>query len=206
MLHRISLSILGGAAVSVGLGFAMMGMIAGDFEAQEKVDDLVFDISLVIEEPLPPTEVRKPKALEAVETPPPPSSIDKAKSKRPTIAIEVPLGIPDFKPLPMDPTDFVIRVADRDPQPIVRIQPAMPPRAERSGHCQVRFDISAGGKPYNIMATQCTQSLFERPSVKSVQKWNYHPEIRDGIAVARSGLQTKISFHLNDERGDLIPE
>ena len=51
MLHRITLSMLGGAVVSLGLGFAMMGMIAGDFEAQEKVDDLVFDISLIIEEP-----------------------------------------------------------------------------------------------------------------------------------------------------------
>ena len=82
----------------------------------------------------------------------------------------------------------------------------MPPRAEKSGHCKVRFDVSPEGAPFNVQATYCTQSLFERASIKSVQKWKYNPKIVDGRAVARSGVESKITFKLTDERGRMIPE
>ena len=82
----------------------------------------------------------------------------------------------------------------------------MPPRAERSGHCKVRFDVSPEGQPFNIVSTYCTQSLFERASIKSVQKWKYKPKTVEGRSVARSGVESKITFRLTDERGKLIPE
>lgn len=206
MLKRVTMSTAGGAAVSLGLGFAMMALIAGEFEAQEKPDALSFEIAPEIEDIKPPEAIERPEELRRVETPPPPPDIEKQKSSKPTEAIaDEPISLP-FDPIIMEPTDFVIRVADRDPQPIVRIQPIMPPRAERSGHCMIRFDISASGKPYNVAAIYCSQSLFERPSIRSVQKWNYHPEIRDGAAIARTGLQSRITFQLADENGNIIPE
>jgi len=82
----------------------------------------------------------------------------------------------------------------------------MPPRAEKSGHCTVRFDVSPEGSPFNVTAPYCTQSLFKRASVKSVEKWKYNPKIVDGRSVARSGVESKITFRLSDERGKLIPE
>jgi len=88
----------------------------------------------------------------------------------------------------------------------VRIPPIMPPRAEKSGHCKVRFDVSPEGQPFNVVTTFCTQSVFKRPSTKSVQKWKYNPKIVDGRATARKGVETKITFRLADERGNIIPE
>ena len=97
-------------------------------------------------------------------------------------------------------------VSDRDAQPLVRIPPIMPTRADRSGHCKVRFDVSPQGMPFNIEAISCSQTLFKRPSIRSVQNWKYDPKIVNGRTVSRSGVESKISFRLLDERGKIIPE
>jgi len=88
----------------------------------------------------------------------------------------------------------------------VRIQPIMPPRAEKSGHCKVRFNVTAQGQTYEILATYCTQSVFKRSTIKAVQKWTYNPKIQSGLTVARQGVETLITFNLTDERGFLILE
>jgi len=82
----------------------------------------------------------------------------------------------------------------------------MPPRAGKSGHCRMRFDVSPTGVPFNVIATICTDSVFERSSIKSVQRWKYNPKIVDGRAVVRSGVENKITYRLHDERGNIIPE
>ena len=38
-------------------------------------------------------------------------------------------------------------MSDRDPQPLVRIPPIMPTRAEKSGHCRIRFDVIPEERP-----------------------------------------------------------
>ena len=102
--------------------------------------------------------------------------------------------------------DFNIKVTDRDAQPLVRIPPIVPPRARWSGHCNLKFDVSPQGQTFNISTTSCTENLFERPSIQSVQKWKYNPKIVDGKPISRTGVQTKISFKLRDERGNILPE
>jgi len=106
----------------------------------------------------------------------------------------------------IDRNNFNENVSDRDALPLVRIPPIMPTRADRSGHCKVRFDVSPDGTPFNIEAISCSQTLFKLPSVRSVRNWKYNPKIVNGRTVSRSGVETKISFRLTDERGNLIPE
>lgn len=102
--------------------------------------------------------------------------------------------------------DFNIEVTDRDAQPLIRIPPIMPPRAKWSGYCNLEFDVSPEGQPFNISARSCTEKLFERASIQSVRKWKYNPKIVDGKPVSRTGVQSKISFKLLDERGNILPE
>lgn len=207
MLKKWILCTVGGAAVSIGLGVTMMTLIAGEFEAQEKIENSGFEINPKVDEPEVITRNKVPEKLKKVETPPPPPEIDKSKSEKPTeIFREVVGGLPTFPKPTLDPTDLVVTVSDADAQPLVRIPPIMPPRAERSGHCKVRFDVSASGEPYNVRATYCTQSLFSRPSVKSVQRWKYKPKVQGGQSVSRSGVLSTITFALQDERGNPIPE
>ena len=69
-----------------------------------------------------------------------------------------------------------------------------------------RFDVDIDGKPENIVTTFCTQRLFANPSIESVAKWKYKPKIIDGRTISRSGVETKVTFRLVDEKGIIVPE
>ncbi|MBL4870036.1 MAG: energy transducer TonB, partial [Robiginitomaculum sp.] len=75
-----------------------------------------------------------------------------------------------------------------------------------SGRCNIRFDVSPEGQPFNIVAVYCSHSVFKRPTIKSVQKWKYQPKIVNGLPVSRSGVETSIKFRILDDRGREIPE
>ena len=200
-----------GAVIAVGVTFGlfslMMALIAGEFQAQEKFEIASFEINPTVEDVQVIKRDTVIKEIKRVQTPPPPPQIERQQAAKPTEAIASLEGaIPEFEAPKIDRQNFKIQVSDRDAQPLVRIPPIMPPRAERSGHCRVRFDVSPEGAPFNVIATYCTQKLFERASIKSVQKWKYNPKIVDGRTVSRSGVESKITFRLQDERGRLIPE
>jgi len=89
---------------------------------------------------------------------------------------------------------------------LLRMKPVMPPRAEKSGHCRVRFDVTPDGQPFNVNAHYCTQSVFKRATIKSVERWKYQPKIAAGLPVSRHGVEAKITFKLADDAGRLIPE
>lgn len=207
MLMRYSLSAVGGAAITVGLGLAMMHMIDAKFEAQEKLAAIQMDINPVVIEPPIIQTIERPDKFVQVETPPPPPTdrdFDRPQPDEPIAT--APTAIPTIVKPTLDPADFVIAVTDRDAQPISRIEPNMPPRANKSGHCMMRFDVSTAGKPFNVMATYCSGDIFRRASIKAVQGWTYHPKIQNGQAIARKGVVTKMGFNLLDERGKPIPE
>lgn len=195
------------AFVTFVLFVMMMALIAGEFKPQEKLEIAAFEINPTVEEIKVVKRETKIDKVKEVITPPPPPQIERQQAAKPNEPIATLEGaIPDFEPPKLDRANFKIQVSDRDAQPLVRIPPIMPPRAEKSGHCRVRFDVSPEGQPFNVETTYCTQSLFSRASVKSVQKWKYNPKIVDGRAVSRSGVESKITFRLTDDRGRLIPE
>jgi len=195
------------AFVTVALFVLMTVLISAEFEPQEKSETASFDINPKVEDIKVIERETKVDKVEKVVTPPPPPMIERAQADKPTEAIASLEGaVPDFEAPKIDRGNFKIAVSDRDAQPLVRIPPIMPTRAEKSGHCKVRFDVSPEGQPFNVEATYCTQSLFSRSSIKSVQKWKYNPKVVDGRSVARSGVESKITFRLTDERGKIIPE
>jgi protein TonB len=195
------------AFVTIALFFLMTVLISSEFEPQEKLASESFEINPKVEDIKVIERETKVDKVQKVVTPPPPPMIERAKADKPTEAIASLEGaIPEFEAPKIDRQNFKIAVSDRDAQPLVRIPAQMPTRAEKSGHCLVRFDVSPEGAPFNVEATYCTQRLFERPTIKSVQKWKYNPKIVDGRSVARSGVESKITFQLKDERGRLIPE
>ncbi len=195
------------AFVTVSLFVLMMTLIADEFKPQDKLENASFEINPKVEDIKVIQRETQIDKVKKVVTPPPPPTIERAKSDKPSEPIASLEGaIPEFEAPKIDRSNFKIAVSDRDAQPLVRIPPIMPTRAEKSGHCKVRFDVSPEGQPFNVTATYCTQSLFERSSTKSVQKWKYNPKIVDGRAVSRTGVESKITFKLTDERGRIIPE
>jgi protein TonB len=195
------------ALVTVALFFLMTVLISAEFEPQEKVETATFEVNPKVEDIKVIERETKIDQVKKVVTPPPPPKIERAQADKPTERIASLEGaVPDFETPKIDRQTFKIAVSDRDAQPLVRIPPIMPTRAEKSGHCKVRFDVSPQGAPFNVTATYCTQSLFERASVKSVEKWKYNPKVLDGRNVARSGVESRITFRLTDDRGNIIPE
>ncbi|MBT5836802.1 MAG: energy transducer TonB [Hellea sp.] len=195
------------ALVTVGLFVLMMTLIAEEFKPQEKLATASFDINPTVEDIKVIKRDTKVKQVKKVVTPPPPPTIERQQAAKPQERIASLEGaIPDFEAPKIDRKNFKIAVSDRDAQPLVRIPPIMPPRAEKSGHCRVKFDVSPEGAPFNVNTTFCTQSLFERATIKSVQRWKYNPKIVDGRAVARNGVENKVTYRLTDERGQIIPE
>ena len=206
-VKRLAPSAVLAVGVTVLIGLGMAAMIKSEFTPQEKSKALTFDINPVPEDIAPPPDRVMPNRVERVETPPPPPRIEQVEASEPTVEIvSLDGGVPDFDIPEINQQVFVITVSDREVQPLVRIAPIMPPRAEKSGHCRVRFDVSAEGAPFNVQATYCTQSLFERATVKSVQRWKFNPKIVNNRPVAMRGVENKVSYRLTDERGNIIPE
>lgn len=201
-------AITGGFCVATGLGLIMVKLIAVEMNPAEKLETASMDINpAAADEPVTRRAIVRPDKFKKVDIPPAPPVLEKAQARQPTEPIsDLDGAIPDFDFPAIEPEDFVIVVNDRDAQPVVRIPPVMPPRAQKSGHCTLRFDVSAQGQPFNITATHCSERLFERPSIKAVERWTYRPKIVNGQAKAMRGVQDKIVFELRDERGQKIPE
>ena len=201
------LAIIPAAIVTVGLFLLMIGLISEEFVPEDKLDIKDLEINPKVEDVEIAERETKITEIKKIETPPPPPQIERAKSDRPSEPVARLEGaVPEFEAPKIDASAFEIVVSDRDAQPLVRIPPQMPPRAEKSGHCKVRFNVSPEGQPFDVQATYCTESLFKSASVRSVQKWKYNPKIQDGRPVGRTGVESKISFRLTDERGNIIPE
>ena len=91
-------------------------------------------------------------------------------------------------------------------KPCHRIPPPMPMRAQRSGHCRATFSIDTRGRTTDIGEMDCTMELFSAVAEETVRQWRYYPALRDSRPVRESGVETKLTFVLSNESGDVIPE
>ncbi len=204
---RLTLTAPLAALMTAGLFIGMKVLISGDFKAQTKLAATQFEINPVAEDIIIDDGRVKLAVYEKVETPPPPPIIDRTAAVLPTEPITHPLkDVPAFDPFTLDIKGAEFTISDTDATPVLRVAANMPPRAQRSGHCTVIFDVSPQGEPYNIKTPFCSEPMFERPTLKAVAKWKYRPKIQDGQAVARTGVKNQMSFNLTDERGQIIPE
>lgn len=192
---------------TAGLFGVMTMLIDGEWAPQDKSADLKFEINPV-ENDIEIIRARtKLDKVKRVETPPPPQRIDTQSKILPSEPVATIKGaIPDFK---LDglvvKTNVVLNMESKE-TPLVRIPPQIPSRAERSGHCVVRFDINAQGAPFNITTPYCSQNMFSRPTLKAVSGWKYRPAMQDGAAQTSRSVETKVVFRLMDENGEMIPE
>jgi protein TonB len=166
----------------------------------EEVEDRQFTISEEVAE----IEARRRETtiedVQQVEPPPPPPQIERQRAEQPTEGLATVMGqIPDFEAPQLNSDSVNFSVSDRDAQPLVRIEPQYPMRAaERGleGSCWVRFDVTPDGTPTNIDIFRCDSSLFERASIRAVERWRYNPKVEDGVPVARRGVETRFDFRL----------
>ncbi|HCR66597.1 MAG: energy transducer TonB [Oceanicaulis sp.] len=192
------------AAVITFLLFMLMQrlILTDEVELEPARDELAISISEEVED----LSVRQREVtmddVNEVEPPPPPPQIERQVAEAPAEDMNTIAGeIPEFDAPDLGSGDVSFDVSDRDAQPMVRIPPQYPPRAaERGveGSCLMQFDVTPDGTPTNIVALDCTSSLFERSSIRAVERWRYEPRIENGNAVWRRGVQTSLDYQLAD--------
>lgn len=90
-------------------------------------------------------------------------------------------------------------LSDRDPLPLVRVEPEYPPQARQrrvEGWVQVRFTISTAGSVKDAVAVKSSHSMFERNAVQAVSKWKYQPQLKGGQATEAPGQQVMVRFKM----------
>ena len=94
---------------------------------------------------------------------------------------------------------FSAGLADRDPLPLVRVEPEYPPQARQrrlEGWVQVRFTISTAGSVRDAVAVKSSHAMFERNAVTAVNKWKYQPQLRDGQPMEAPDQQVIVRFQM----------
>jgi protein TonB len=94
---------------------------------------------------------------------------------------------------------FNAGLADRDPLPLVRVEPEYPPQARQrrlEGWVQVQFTISTGGSVKDSVVVKSSHSLFERNALQAVSKWKYQPQLKGGKPTEAPGQQVVLRFKM----------
>jgi len=210
ILSKYLIPAIGAATMATALGLVMIKLIHVDFEAQPESEPISIYLETIETPPIRTRTTEKPKPAKMVEVPP---AVDLIDNDEPDLPSERPLEEPvrtveiDLPEPDMTPVDS--SVPDKEAQPIVRIVAKIPDRAlrdGRSGHCLMRFDVNPRGEPFNVNAYQCSHKMFEKNSVHATRGFKYLPKIRGGIPVNMTGVETRITYIVQDENGRALPE
>ncbi|HEX5065358.1 MAG TPA: TonB family protein [Myxococcota bacterium] len=93
---------------------------------------------------------------------------------------------------------FSAGLSDRDPLPLVRVEPQYPPQAARrglEGWVHVRFTITTAGSIKDAVVVKSSHGVFERPALQAVAKWKYQPQTKDGKPVEAQS-ETVLRFEM----------
>ena len=93
---------------------------------------------------------------------------------------------------------FSAGLSDRDPLPLVRVEPQYPPQAARrglEGWVHVRFTITTAGSIKDPQVVKSSHGVFERPALQAVAKWKYQPQTKDGKPVEAQS-ETVLRFEM----------
>ena len=89
---------------------------------------------------------------------------------------------------------------NREVVPLARISPVYPLRAERrriEGWVRVGFTIDEdGGVIAPLVLEAEPQEIFDRAALNAISRWRYQPQLIDGRAVRRSGVEVIVRFQL----------
>ena len=200
-LVRLAIGVPVAAVVTFFLFTLMRALIFTEGTPPEDAgENIVIDILQTREDSAVRTREERPEKPDEINAPPPPPRIEAAKAEAPDEGLAETLGrLPGLDPESVDQGDVAFVVADRDVQPLVRVQ-NYPQRAlERgmSGSCDVDLDVDPNGTPQNVRVS-CTSSLFASQAKRDVEKWKYAPKIVDGQGAWQYNLKNKIDYELED--------
>jgi protein TonB len=89
--------------------------------------------------------------------------------------------------------------------PIVKVAPVYPRRALQkglTGTCLVTYSVTTAGtvRDVSVVDGQCTDPVFERPSIEAARRFRYKPRVIDGSAVEVHGIYNMFHFEKLEEQ------
>jgi protein TonB len=205
MLLRYAISFPLAALVTFGIFYVMQSLISMEGgPGQDYIRTGAIDfVRLKRESDLQTRKRQLPEKQQKKAEPPPPPDLNMAKAQRPD-ASGVSIAVPSMNAnLSMaGGLNLGAAPADTEATPILRVPPIYPPRAQErgiTGWVLVEFTITPTGAVKDpVVVDSEPSSIFNRAALRSIRKWKYKPKIVDGVAVERSGIQTQLTFELED--------
>lgn len=191
--------------ITAGLFHIMERAIAADYV--EPDDPTIYTLEPITPLQQKPNEPRKgatkPTKRDVSFAPPPPAKlrIEKTAINLPTFGGfgEAPASVPTGAKTLSIVAPVVIGRDD-----VLPLRPPVPPYPSRAiargleGTCEVRLDVDQTGQPFNVTAN-CSDPVFERPSVRAVQRVSFAPKIVNGRPVVRKNVVYPLTYTLPEE-------
>ena len=197
---RIPAALSWGAMMTIGLFALLSSLVNVHFDPGKPVEAISIRFTRLIPVTPTPPPVRPPRPVpDEPVRPPGPTGPDlddpeigrSGRGERvvvPTFGTEIPIGTTTIG-------------VDRDPLPVVRIDPDYPQRAingEIEGWVDVQFSVTATGAVTDVVIVDSEpKSIFDEAVLKAVARWRYNPKVEEGVAVERIGMRTRVLFELD---------
>ena len=198
-VRRYCLAIAVGSFAAVSLLWVMQYLIASGQAAVTEARETGFIEFVRVEKPpVVNTKDKRPKR------PPRP------EDEPPVFPSEVRDDVGDGPAMPAPPEDPAaevgfsdelgnLRLAEGDYLPLVRVLPEFPRTALSrglEGYCDLEFTVTPLGTTADVRVIHCTNSVFERNSIRAVLKYRYKPRVVNGTPIAVPGLGLRITFDI----------
>ncbi len=187
--------------ITVSLFVLMMTLVTSDQKAPEEVGPNVsIDLTRVKRDEETATKERAERPDKTETPPPPPPSTFQQQTRTAdfdTGGLDARVDI-DFQGL------NVAAPTDGDAIPLVRVAPIYPQRAASrgtEGWVVVQFDVLRSGQvdPKSVIVVEAQPpGVFDRAAINAVKRWKYKPKVVNGEPVPRTGLQTQLTFELQN--------
>ncbi|HJO25303.1 MAG: energy transducer TonB [Myxococcota bacterium] len=195
---RFPIATAAAVCVTFFLFWAMQALVSVQGQLSDAVRSPSVDFIRLKRDTTPETKKREKPKREKPEQPPPPPDISMSKA-----SLNPGEGVGGIVP-DIDPTgalDVTGAGADRDVVPLVRIEPDYPMRARQrgiEGWVLLEFTITKVGtiKDPKVLSSH-PGTIFDRSALNAVRKWKYNPSIKNGAAVARSGVRVRLDFEMD---------
>lgn len=203
-IYRVIAGVVIGLAVTAALFWAMPYMIETTDRQLDKSGstNLVDFVRLRRDETIHRREL-KPKKPLPPQSPPPLPTTPQFESLNPNVETIAISATPARTDIELNSAGFSLGVGEGDYLPIVKVAPIYPQRALMrgiEGYCVVQYTVTRQGTirdPF-VIEDQCTNSMFESPSLQAALKFKYKPRVIDGQAVEVPGVQNKFTYVIEE--------
>lgn len=187
-----------GIVTAFGLFWVMQALVSVSGKLADSSKRLAIEFVRLRRDRAPELKEREPPRRQKPEQQPPPPEMNVAKAINPSAAVGEIAPMIDTAVELEQATNLTGGGVDRDPVPLVRVDPEYPPRAKQQGikgFVQVEFTITPVGTVTDaVVIASKPPYVFERAALQAVRRWKYNPMIEGGVAVARPGVTVHFRF------------